>query len=203
MKKAVLGIVALSAFLTLGAAFAQDKTSTPIWVDSAGKELGPLGFSGSIGQGVVLNINGLWVLVPFGVNGVGYTVMPVAPAPAPNLLGEQLFFTTANCQGSDYILSPSRARLKKNSEQHPYSAFMGIGQAVLLPLGQPKLGTELGIVATLVVTPLAGVNPVIGPCLPALAAPGEYFVPFEVAGLSSSVLQEEGFQPPPYSLIMP
>jgi hypothetical protein len=165
--------------------------------------LGPLGFSASIAQGVVLNINGLWALVPFGVNGVGFTVSPVPPAPAPNLLGEQLFFTTTDCEGSGFILSPRPARLRKNSQQHPYSAFMGIGQAVLLPLGTPQLGTELGIVATLVVTPLAGVNPIIGPCLPAVAAPGEYFVPFQVAGLSSSVLEEEGFQPPPYSLIMP
>ena len=82
MKRAVLGIVALSALLTLGPTFAHGKTSTPVWVDSTGKQLGPLGFSDSIAQGVVLNVTGsgnstlglapssLWVLVPFGVNGL-------------------------------------------------------------------------------------------------------------------------------------
>jgi len=85
MKRAVLTTVALTAILTLGSAFA-DAKPTPVVVDSKGKELGPLAYSASVQQGVVLNVSGkingvvgsLWVLVPFGPNGTGYELTPTS-----------------------------------------------------------------------------------------------------------------------------
>lgn len=153
MKRAVLGVLALSALLTLVPPLAHAKTSTPVWVDSTGKELGPLGFSDSIAQGVVLHLTGstnssLWVLVPFGVNGTSYDIVPTY---GPTMLGVQYFFTTSDCTGTAYELAPSPNRLKRNSEQNPYPATMGIYQSIYFPFGTPQRGTDLGIASTYVV----------------------------------------------------
>jgi hypothetical protein len=108
----------------LGPTFARGKTSTPVWVDSTGKQLGPQGFSDSIAQGVVLQVApfpnfSIWLLVPFGVEGTGYATY-VSPTYGPGMLGDQQFFTTTNCQGTAYALSPSPRQLARNSERHPY-----------------------------------------------------------------------------------
>ena len=207
MKRAVPGIIAFSALLTLGPAFAHAKTSTPVWVDSTGKQLGPLGFSDSIAQGVVLNVTGsenssLWVLVPFGVNGTGYDTY-VSPTYGPGMLGDQQFFTTANCQGTAYALAPRPAKLKKNSERNPYPATMGVGQEVYFPFGTPQFRTELRIVATVMYVGLPGLGAgTPGPCLPAVPAPGEYFAPLQQVGLGPEYFSNEGFVPP-WSLSLP
>jgi hypothetical protein len=207
MKRAVLGIVAFSALLTLGPAFAHAKTSTPVWVDSTGKQLGRLGFSGSIAPGVVLQVApfpnfSIWLLVPFGVEGTGYATY-VSPTYGPGMLGDQQFFTTTNCQGTAYALSPSPRQLARNSERHPYPAFMGVGGVVYFPIGTPQLGTSLGIVASSTYPGLPGLGAGIpGPCLPALAALGEYFDTLQQIGLGPEYFSNEGFVPP-WSLRLP
>lgn len=109
----------------------------------------------------------------------------------------------ANCQGTAYALAPSPKQLKKNSEWNPYPVTMGVGQTVYFPLGTPQLGTVLGISSTVMCVGIAGLGAGLsGPCLPASAAPGEYFAPLQQIGLDGEYFHNEGFVPP-WSLSLP
>jgi hypothetical protein len=194
----------------LGPSLAHGKTPKPVWVDSTGKQLGPLGFSDGIAQGVVLKVTGttgtnqsvsLWVLVPFTPGGVGYDTY-FAPTYGPTMIYNQLFFPNNNCQGNGYILAPSLKQLRSNSETNPYSAFMGAGElSIFFPFGPPHLGTALGIASSYVGLALPAVG-YTGPCEPALPAPGEYFAPVAAAALDPTYFQNQGFTPP-WSVVVP
>ena len=204
----VICIVALLSLL-VGSVTSAGPTTTPVWVDSTGKQLGPLGFSDSIAQGVVLNVTGtgpqnqtqhLWVLVPFTVNGTGYETY-FSPSNGPSMIYNQFFFTNTNCQGTAYLLAPDPKQLSKNSQTNPYSAFMGSGFSIYFPFGTPQLGTNLGIASTYLTLGLPTLA-FSGPCVPALSAPGEYFAPIASVDLEPTVFSNQGFTPP-WSLVLP
>jgi hypothetical protein len=218
LRKFIPILVAMGLVPTLGHTFdvltvpsgdAQNTaaSTTPIWADSTGKELGPLAFSDSIPQGVVPSLNGgyrsLWVLVPFGVNGVGYDTY-VSPTYGPSMSGDQQFFTATNCQGTAYALAPNPIILQLNSKLLPYSATMGVGQVVYFPIGTPQLGTKLVIETTVTYVGISGLGDGLpGPCLPTAAAPGEYFAPIQQVNLDNGdYFQPKGFTPP-WSLVVP
>jgi hypothetical protein len=207
------GLLVLALLLAVGSAEAKKPAlSVPVWVDATGKQVGPLGFSASIAQGVVLNLNGTWILVPFGVNGVGYDTWISSLGYGPGMLGTQAFFTTADCTGTPYVLATPQ-QLSSNSETNPIAGYMGTAQAIDYPSGTAELGTTLGIVATEMTIsggpygsqvacslPGSGGSGYTGPCLPAMAAPGEYFAPLKET--SSPVGNTGGFTPP-FSLVVP
>jgi hypothetical protein len=219
MKRAILGLAVLSAVMMSQPGFALGKSSKPVWVDSAGKEIGPLAFSRNIAQGVVLHVSvplvgrgtsSLWILVPFGVDGSGYSASDLGATIAPYFVLQQIFFggTCGTTNGQSYILSTSPDTLKKNSESKPYSAYMGFNNTVLVPNGTPQLGTALGIGASAAQTTGAfGAQPptdiLFGPCQPAFPAPNEYFVSYAQIDVSTDAFTAQGFQPPPYRLITP
>lgn len=131
----------------------------------------------------------LWLLVPFGENGIPVTCLSGIGVGCGNI-GGFFYFVGPNCQGVPYIEAPTS--LSQNSQRKPYSVVLSVSFSIFFPVGTPQSGDKLGIASRDFVGPYTGVVP----CEPAWPSPREMFSPLSDGGFALIPDFNGNFTPP-------
>ena len=195
-RSIAIAIVTVMTLGLIGTANAQTTVvKSLIVVDKNGNEVGPFGYSDSVEQGVVVNLQvvgqgepDLWVLIPFGAGGVPENC-PMNDGCSSATTGAYRYYVGTTCQGPAYLVVTDD--ILKNKKTNPYSLGPGANSEFYYPTGTPQKGQVLGIASRNYYDQFGELENFS--CLPAWISSKEMFAPLGAVGFGA-------LGTPPFSL---